>query len=93
MTRTNSTILMTVTRQKEALFCTYRLICTIDPFRGETVFSIFVSSIHEGMTDEEFVYDITREEEKAKILFSALSEGQVSACTMQDVLHDLLAEV
>lgn len=92
MTRSESSVIFThSTAQKQVATC-YRLIRTIDAFHGEDVFSVFLTTYTSGKLDEEFVYDISRKESVAKYIFTLLCKEHVTACTLQDTIHDFLAE-
>jgi hypothetical protein len=91
-TRTESTILFTNCTAEEQIFNCYRLIRTVDAFLGDDVFSVFVTTKTDDGLDEEFVYDITRDEQVAKDFFSRLCHERVTACTLQDITKDFLAD-
>ncbi len=91
-TRTESTILFTCCTAEEQVYNCYRLIHTVDAFHGYDVFSVFLTTSMNGELDEEFVYDITHEETIAKDFFTRICREHVTACTLQDIAKDFLAQ-
>lgn len=66
---------------------TYRLIRTNDKY-----YSLFLTTVFESETDEEFCPSFTADESKALKVFEMLCNGGVTACTLNDTVHDLMAE-
>ncbi len=93
MIRPESSVILTCQKTELDLSHSYRLIHTVDAFRGYDVFSVFLSTKSNNCCDEEFVYDISHDEATAKEIFSLLYQGSVSACTLQDILRDMLTEL
>lgn len=91
-TRTESTILFTSCTAEEQIYNCYRLIHTVDAFLGDDVFSVFITTKTDDRLDEEFVYDIARDEQMAKDFFSHICRERVTACTLQDIAKDFLAD-
>ncbi len=92
MTKTETSIISTYVKNEDSYFICCRLIRTVDGFRGEDVFSVFLTSGTMEAFEEDFVYDITRDERDALAIFHLLCDGNVTTCTLREVLHDLLAE-
>ncbi len=92
MTRSESSVILTHCTAEEQVYTCCRLIHTVDTFHGGDVFSIFLTTNTDGNIDEEFVYDISREEAAAKHFFSLICREHVTACTLQDIAKDFLAE-
>lgn len=44
-------------------------------------------------TDFHMVHDVTRDPDEAEYLFDAIAKGQVTPCTLIDVLSDLLGNI
>ena len=88
MHREESCILMTSSHEECGVKNTYRLIQTASPSSPEWVYSIFLTTTSGGQTDEEFAYDIARDEAVALTIFKILCEGMVDACTLHAVLSE-----
>lgn len=69
-----------------------RLIKTADTLSCGWIYSVFLSTENCNETDEEFAYDIARDEETALSLFRELCDQSVTACTLHDALHNLITE-
>ena len=52
-----------------------------------------LASSEDQATDFRMVHDVTRDPEVAEFLFSAIVKGQVTPCTLIDVLSDLLGNI
>ena len=88
MHREESCILMTKSHEESGMKNTYRLIQTASPSSPEWVYSVFLTTDFGGQTDEEFAYDIAREEAAARTIFKFLYENMVGACTLHAVLSE-----
>lgn len=71
---------------------TCRLVKTADTLSCGWIYSVFLSTEKNNKIDEEFAYDIARDEEPALSIFRKLCDGSVTACTLHDILHNLIAE-
>lgn len=91
MTRNESSVLLAQWNAESDIRNHYRLLRTTDPFHGDDVFSVFLSTITPDECDEEFLYDITRNRDDALRLFDLLCQKNVTACTLADVVADSLA--
>ena len=65
MTRNESSVLLAQWNAESDIRNHYRLLRTTDPFHGDDVFSVFLSTITPDECDEEFLYDITRNRDDA----------------------------
>ena len=92
MTRTESAIITAHFTTENNIMNYCRLIRTTDPFQGGDVFSVFLTTRSRTEADEEFVFDIARNEEDATDLFDRICRGNVTACTLRDVIADFLAD-
>ena len=92
MTRAESSILLHSLQNENGIDNHYRLLRSLDPFHGNDVFSIFVTTQTKETVDDEFVYDIARDESTAIRRFSLICRESVCACTLADVLQDLITE-
>ena len=92
MNQNESCVILTAQNQNGDISNTYRLIKTADPLSCEWIYSVFASTEKAGKIDEEFAYDIARDDDHARYLFLLLCEENVTACTLHDVLHNLIAE-
>ena len=70
-----------------------RLIRTLDNFHDTDVFSIFLTTESAFGKEEEFIYDISRDWEKAKTFFEFLEKENVTALTLRDVAENFLASL
>ena len=52
-----------------------------------------LASSEDQATDFRLVHDVTRDPEVAEFLFGAIVKGQVTPCTLIDVLSDLLGNI
>ena len=52
-----------------------------------------LASSEDQATDFRLVHDVTRDPDVAEFLFSAIVKGQVTPCTLIDVLSDLLGNI
>lgn len=52
-----------------------------------------LASCEDQPTDFRMVHDVTRNPEVAEFLFGAIVKGQVTPCTLIDVLSDLLGNI
>lgn len=52
-----------------------------------------LASSEDQATDFRMVHDVTRDPEVAEFLFGAIVKGQVTPCTLIDVLSDLLGNI
>ena len=52
-----------------------------------------LASSEDQATDFRIVHDVTRDPEEAEFLFDAIVKGQVTPCTLIDVLSDLLENI
>ena len=52
-----------------------------------------LASSEDQATDFRMVHDVTRDPEEAEFLFGAIVKGQVTPCTLIDVLSDLLGNI
>ena len=77
--------------QEEILNCC-RLIHTVDVYHGNDVYSVFLTTRNNDMIDEEFVYDIAHDKNKAVDFFTLVCREHVTACTLRDIARDFLAE-
>ena len=91
MTRNESAILFTAQTAENGVQTRYRLLRTVDPFRGDDVFSLFLTTGTQDACDEEFLYDITRDRDEAFRLLDLFCRMNVTACTVADVVSDVLA--
>lgn len=87
MKRNESNVLMTVTNSIEGVENTYRLIRVTTE-----CYSLFLTSVFEGETDEEFCNNIGTDYKGALSILNKLVECGVTACTLNDTVHDLLSE-
>ncbi len=69
----------------------YRLLQCMEPLGSQEIYSLFVTTQSMDCTEEEFVFDIARDKDEAMRLFLAVYGGNVSVCTLRDVLSDLIA--
>ncbi len=92
MTRTESAIIMARVNLQDNILNHCRLLRTTDPFQGNDVFSLFLTTRSQTETDEEFVFDIARDGGTASEMFDLICKENVTACTLRDVIADLLAE-
>lgn len=67
---------------------TYRLIRIEE---DETYYSLFLTTDFEGIKDEEYYHKLTTDKRIAQLLFHRIYEGGVTACTLHDVVKDLLS--
>ena len=92
MKRTESSVILTNFNTIDHVYNCCRLIQTVDLLHGDDVFSIFLTTKSADDIDEEFVYDIARDEFHAKAFFSQICKEHVTACTLLDITRDFLAE-
>ena len=52
-----------------------------------------LASSEDQATDFRLVHDVTRDPEVAEFLFGAIVKGQVTPCTLIDVLSDLVGNI
>ena len=52
-----------------------------------------LASSEDQATDFRMVHDVTRDPEEAEFLFGAIVKGQVTPCTLSDVLSDLVGNI
>ena len=52
-----------------------------------------LASSEDQPTDFRMVHDVTRNPEVAEFLFGAIVKGQVTPCTLGDILSDLLGNI
>ena len=52
-----------------------------------------LASSEDQATDFRLVHDVTRDPDVAEFLFSAIVKGQVTPCTLIDVLSDMLGNI
>ena len=52
-----------------------------------------LASSEDQATDFRMVHDVTRDPEVAEFLFGAIVKGQVTPCTLIDVLSDMLGNI
>ena len=52
-----------------------------------------LASSEDQATDFRMVHDVTRDPEVAEFLFGAIVKGQVTPCTLIDLLSDLLGNI
>lgn len=88
MKRNESNVIMTVTNDFQGVNNTYRLIKT-----GELNYSLFLTSIFEGKADEEYCPNFAKNKEEAQLLLNRLVQGGVTACTLNDTVRDIHAEL
>ena len=69
-----------------------RLIKTADTLSCGWIYSVFISTKKNSSIDEEFAYDIARDEEDALSIFRKLCDASVTADALHDTLHKLIAE-
>ena len=67
-----------------------RLIETADPLSDGWIYSLFVTTAHEGKTGEEFVFDISRSPADAARIFQHLCKTDVTADTLHDAVSRLM---
>ncbi len=92
MTRPESAIILTKYNTEDHTINHYRLIRTMDLFQNQDVFSVFLTTDHPDGIDEEFIYDISHEENLATCFFNRICSENVTACTLAAVAHDFLAQ-
>ncbi|MBR5516248.1 MAG: hypothetical protein IKU52_08610 [Clostridia bacterium] len=74
----------------------YKMICTRDPFRDndpgeDKVYSIVILKLKEYCIAESFfMYDISRNLEKALGILNCLQRNAVTPCIAENVLQDLI---
>ncbi len=90
------TVLQTVSSAASFVLC-YRLIETTEWLTAEenkpmdTVYSLMVSKIECAViTDESYIYDVTRDEAAALALFEKIVQGGVTPCALFDVVSENL---
>lgn len=65
--------------------------CIYDSIDGEKVFSLLILQYENGVcTDYSFLYDISRDEERAKEILSLMKDNGVMPINSVDVLKDCL---
>ena len=92
MIRHESSILLTHCNMQEEILNCCRLIHTVDVYHGNDVYSVFLTTRNNDMIDEEFVYDIAHDKNKAVDFFTLVCREHVTACTLHDIARDFLAE-
>lgn len=93
---------LSVKRPKSDILLVYRLLRSLDT-TGEApvsqkdkrvyVYSLSVVMISGGNREEEYIYDISRNQDEAKKIFRLLSENTVTPCCVYEVLDDYFASV
>jgi len=92
MNQNESCVLLTKQNRNGSVSNLCRLIKTVDMLSCGWIYSVFLSTEKGNKINEEFAYDIARDEETALFLFRKLCHGSVTAGTLHDILHNLIAE-
>ncbi|MBE6625768.1 MAG: hypothetical protein E7628_01110 [Ruminococcaceae bacterium] len=74
----------------EEIFLEYSLLKSKYILSCNTVYSVRVDATQNGVTEYKLAFDITRKLKTAKQIFDILVNGNVTPCTMFDVLEDIL---
>lgn len=92
MNQKESCVILTKQNKNGNATNTCRLIKTADTLSCGWIYSVFISTKKNNKTDEEFAYDIARNEEDARSIFRELCDGGVTADVLHDTLHKLIAD-
>ncbi len=91
MNHLTSSVLDTYYETLSDFFICCRLIRTFDALENTDIFSIFLSNGTHHEFEEDFIYDVARQESEALEIYHLLCQNNVTVCTLRDVLSDLLA--
>lgn len=91
MKRKESNVVMTVSKNIQGVKNTYRLIRAKEASSMYS-YSLFVTTVYDGETDEEFCYGYAADRDTAILIANKIINGGVTACTLIDTIHDLLIE-
>ena len=93
MKRESSGLIMTDIGREEGVLNRYRLIATMDAFSGREVFSVFLTTESADGVTEDFVYDITRDPDEARVFFQRIVESRATALHLREIAEDFLCEI
>ena len=92
MNQTTTCVILTKYLRNEDTENRIRLIETADPLSDEWIYSLFVTTIRNQETAEEFVYDVARSKEDAFEILRRLCEQSVTAYHLHEAVYHIISE-